>query len=44
MKKLVEKHGGKFEGVGLRATLSWSGCNDLDIHVIEPKGGEIWWK
>jgi len=44
MKELVEKHGGKFEGVGLRATLSWSGCNDLDLHVIEPKGYEISWK
>lgn len=43
MKKLVEKNGGKFDGVALRVTLSWSGCNDLDIHLVEPRGEEIWW-
>jgi len=43
MQKLVEFNGGRFEGVGLRVTLVWSNCNDLDLHVVEPDGEEVNW-
>lgn len=42
----VEQAGATFEGTKIRATLVWHNCNDLDLHVREPPGGqghEIWY-
>ena len=38
IKQKVAKAGGKVKGV-LRASLNWFNIDDLDLHIIEPKGG-----
>lgn len=41
IKERVKQAGGKVDGV-LRASLSWSNYDDLDLHCIEPDGTEIY--
>ncbi len=43
IKKRVEKAGGLYEGVDLRASLIWNNFNDLDLHCITPEGGHIYY-
>lgn len=43
IRKRVEKAGGMYDNVDVRATLIWNNRNDLDIHVICPSGEEIWY-
>ena len=42
IKDRVKKAGGNVEGV-LRCSLSWFNHDDLDIHVIEPDGNNIYY-
>eukprot|EP00930_Biecheleria_cincta_P076680 TRINITY_DN63894_c0_g1_i1.p1 TRINITY_DN63894_c0_g1~~TRINITY_DN63894_c0_g1_i1.p1 ORF type:complete len:658 (-),score=128.61 TRINITY_DN63894_c0_g1_i1:155-2128(-) len=42
-KERVEQHGGRYEDVVIRMTLVWDNCNDLDLHVVEPGGNEIYY-
>lgn len=42
IKERVKRAGGRVEGVSLRASLSWSNYDDLDIHVVEPGGHHIY--
>jgi hypothetical protein len=41
IKEKVKAAGGNVDGV-LRASLSWSNHDDLDLHCLEPKGNEIY--
>ena len=41
IKERVRKAGGKVDGAALRVSLSWFNYDDLDLHIIEPKGGRI---
>ncbi len=41
IKERVKKAGGKVDGY-LRCSLSWDNKDDLDLHVIEPSGNEIY--
>lgn len=41
IKERVKNAGGKVDGV-LRVSLSWHNHDDLDLHLIEPKGYEIY--
>jgi hypothetical protein len=43
IKERVKRAGGQVEGVALRASLSWFNTDDLDLHVIEPDGGHIFY-
>jgi len=43
IKNRVEKAGGLYEGVDLRASLIWNNLNDLDLHCITPKGEHIYY-
>lgn len=42
LKQKVKSAGGRVEGV-LRASLEWFNYDDLDIHLIEPSGNEIFY-
>lgn len=42
IKDKVEFYGGKTSGV-LRMSLAWLGLTDLDLHVIEPNGTEVYY-
>ncbi len=42
IKERVKKAGGNVNGV-LRCSLSWYNYDDLDIHVVEPNGNEIYY-
>ncbi len=42
IKERVKKEGGNIEGF-LRFSLSWDYYDDLDLHVIEPNGNEIFY-
>lgn len=42
IKEKVKKAGGNVEGF-LRASLSWFNYDDLDIHLVEPKGYELFY-
>lgn len=41
IKERVKEAGGRVEGE-LRASLSWTNSDDLDLHIIEPKGNRIY--
>lgn len=43
IRQRVEKAGGLYEGVDIRASLIWNNRNDLDLHCITPKGEEIFY-
>ncbi len=43
IKKRVESAGGQYSDVDIRASLLWNNCNDLDLHVITPTGGHIYY-
>jgi hypothetical protein len=42
IKDKVKKAGGMVENVSLRVSLAWYNYDDLDLHVIEPGGGLIY--
>lgn len=42
IRERVKRAGGKVEGAAMRASLSWSNFDDLDLHVTEPGGGAIY--
>jgi len=44
IKERVKKAGGNVTNAKLRISLSWSNYDDLDIHVIEPSGKEIYFR
>ena len=39
----VESNGGEYTHTYIRATLIWDNCNDLDLHILEPGGTEIYY-
>lgn len=39
----VRREGGEYDKARLTFTLGWNDRNDLDLHVISPDGGEIWY-
>lgn len=39
----VRREGGEYDNATLTFTLGWNDRNDLDLHVISPDGGEIWY-
>ncbi|CAD7944042.1 unnamed protein product [Amoebophrya sp. A120] len=41
--QLVEDAGGQVDNNAIRVTLSWSNCNDIDLHVITPSEEEVYW-
>ncbi len=41
IRQRVQKAGGLYEGVDIRASLIWNNRNDLDLHCITPNGEEI---
>jgi hypothetical protein len=41
IKRRVEGAGGQYEGVDIRASLLWDNRNDLDLHVMTPRGEHI---
>ena len=41
IKRRVTQAGGAHEGCDIRASLMWNNRNDLDIHVITPRGEEV---
>lgn len=41
IKERVKNAGGSVDGI-MRASLSWSNYDDLDLHMIEPNGNEIY--
>lgn len=43
IKKRVEKAGGQYKNVDVRASLIWNNRNDLDLHAICPSGEEIFY-
>lgn len=44
VKERVKQAGGRVEGVYFRASLAWYDTDDLDLHLLEPRGGtEIYW-
>jgi hypothetical protein len=42
IKRRVEGAGGQYEGVDLRASLLWDNRNDLDLHVMTPRGEHVY--
>ena len=40
-KERVESNGGLYDNTAIRATLIWDNCNDVDLHIREPRGTEI---
>lgn len=44
IKERVKKAGGNVTNAKLRISLSWSNLDDLDIHVVEPSGKEIYFR
>ncbi len=43
IKKRVETAGGQYSDVDIRASLLWNNRNDLDLHVITPAGGHLFY-
>ena len=43
IKDRVTRAGGLYDGVDLRASLIWNNRNDLDLHVITPRGEHIYY-
>ncbi|MBL9042638.1 MAG: hypothetical protein JNM83_13610 [Myxococcales bacterium] len=43
IKRRVEGAGGQYQGVDIRASLLWDNRNDLDLHVITPRGEHIYY-
>jgi hypothetical protein len=43
IKLRVQRAGGMYEGVDIRASLIWNNRNDLDLHVITPSGFHIFY-
>lgn len=43
MKARVERAGGQYEHVDIRATLMWNNRNDLDLHVQDPSRAHIYY-
>jgi len=43
IKEKVKAAGGRIEGE-LRVSLEWYNFDDLDLHVVEPKGNKIWFR
>ena len=43
IKERVKAAGGNVNGV-IRVSLSWFNFDDLDLHVLEPNGNEIWFQ
>lgn len=42
IRQRVEKAGGMYAGVDIRASLIWDNTHDLDLHVLCPSGAEIY--
>jgi hypothetical protein len=43
IKKRVESAGGQYQNVDIRISLLWNNRNDLDLHVITPRGEHIFY-
>ena len=43
IQKRVKAAGGMYEGVDIRASLLWNNRNDLDLHVVTPRGEHIYY-
>jgi hypothetical protein len=43
IKKRLEKAGGRFKGISIRASLIWQDRNDLDLHCLTPNGYHIYY-
>jgi hypothetical protein len=41
IRQRLQKAGGRFENCSIRASLIWNTYDDLDLHVVTPKGEEI---